>query len=109
MSQKDKINLKELCLFLSLVYVHAWLSAPITTDAPVNDLKPLKTLGKYKVQINQSDHFIEDFRKVNRWLFGILGQSSNREKEKYTSINMGSWKRRLDRTHNPTKFVEKSY
>jgi hypothetical protein len=48
MSQEEESNLKELCLFFSLVYVRAWLSAPIATDAPVNDLELLKTLHKYK-------------------------------------------------------------
>jgi hypothetical protein len=40
--------LKELCLFYALVYVPAWFSAPVAADAPVNDLKLLKTLEKYK-------------------------------------------------------------
>jgi hypothetical protein len=38
----------ELCLFFSRVYVCAWLSAPNSADAPVNDLKLMETLVKYE-------------------------------------------------------------
>jgi hypothetical protein len=48
MDPEEEEALKELCLFFALVYVPAWLAAPIAADAPVNDLYLIKTLTKYK-------------------------------------------------------------
>jgi hypothetical protein len=48
LTEKEENDLKELCLFYSLVYVKTWVSCPIPVDAPLNDLNFYKELIKYK-------------------------------------------------------------
>lgn len=38
----------EFGLFASLVYIEAWIKAPVTTDAPVNDLQLYRSLQLYR-------------------------------------------------------------
>jgi hypothetical protein len=50
-SEGMKRNLKELCLFNSLIYVKAWISCPVASDARKNDLILMKQLIQYKKSI----------------------------------------------------------
>lgn len=45
--------LERMAKFLALVYVPAWLSAPLTTDAPYNDASLLNQLQAYKLVDDQ--------------------------------------------------------
>jgi hypothetical protein len=44
----EEANLKELCMFFALIYVQSWLEAPISVDAPFNDLVLIEKLEKYR-------------------------------------------------------------
>lgn len=48
MEQKEKEALMELSVFIILIYVKAWILAPIAPSAPNNDLKLLSKLSGYK-------------------------------------------------------------
>jgi hypothetical protein len=62
--RKDEKKLKRLCLFYALVYVKAWFSAPIPSDAPINDLKLYKQLLNYKnIDTTIADTALEKLRK----------------------------------------------
>jgi hypothetical protein len=47
LTAKETHNVKELALFVSLVYVRFWHEAPLPVKAPLNDLLLLDELGKY--------------------------------------------------------------
>jgi len=47
LTAKEKRNVKELALFVSLVYVRFWHEAPLPIRAPLNDLLLLEELRKY--------------------------------------------------------------
>jgi hypothetical protein len=49
LKKDEENNLKELCLFFSLIYVKKWLEAPDTLDAPFNDLNFIEQLENYRV------------------------------------------------------------
>jgi len=48
LTAKEEKNIKELCLFCVLVYIKAWLTAPLTNEAPRNDLELMNALLAYK-------------------------------------------------------------
>ena len=39
--------LRRICLFITTVYACFWFSAPLTTEAPINDLLLLKVIENY--------------------------------------------------------------
>lgn len=43
-----EVQLREFCLFASLIYVKAWIECPLTADAAFNDLQLFKNISKYK-------------------------------------------------------------
>jgi hypothetical protein len=49
LTTKEMKSLGEFCLFASHIYVKAWISCPVTCDAPVNDLQLFKQLKQYAV------------------------------------------------------------
>lgn len=52
LTPKEAKNLTEFCLFASHIYVTAWISCPVTRDAPVNDLLMFRQISQYAA-INQ--------------------------------------------------------
>lgn len=52
LTTSEEKNLKEFCLFSALIYVKAWISCPIPSDAPVNDLAFYRRLHEY-AEINE--------------------------------------------------------
>jgi hypothetical protein len=40
-------NLKEFCLFAAFVYAPSWISCPVASDAPINDLQLLRKIKQY--------------------------------------------------------------
>jgi hypothetical protein len=48
LSLEAEINMKEICIFFSLVYVKYWLQSPSSCEAPVNDLKFYRELCSYR-------------------------------------------------------------
>ena len=48
MSAKEKTAIREICVFIVLVYVQAWFTAPCPISAPNHDLMFLKKLRDYK-------------------------------------------------------------
>lgn len=42
-----EVQIREFCLFSSLIYVKAWIECPITTDAAINDLQLFKNILQY--------------------------------------------------------------
>ena len=46
-------KLREMAQFLLLLYVPAWLRAPVAADAPLNDLSLCKNMLQYR-QVNQN-------------------------------------------------------
>jgi hypothetical protein len=56
-------QLRELCLFYSIIYVKAWLSAPKTSDAPINDLSLYNQLLEYRnINLDIANAAIEKLR-----------------------------------------------
>lgn len=53
LTAKELRNLTEFCLFVSHVYVRAWISCPLACDAPVNDLALYRNIKLY-ADINKS-------------------------------------------------------
>lgn len=53
MTTKELKNLTEFCLFVSHVYVKAWISCPLASDAPVNDLQLYKNIKQY-AEVNKA-------------------------------------------------------
>jgi hypothetical protein len=53
LTAKELKNLTELCLFLSHVYVKAWISCPLACDAPLNDLLLYKHIKQY-AEVNKA-------------------------------------------------------
>jgi hypothetical protein len=49
LTPKEAKNLTEFCLFASHIYVAAWISCPVTRDAPVNDLLLFRQISQYAV------------------------------------------------------------
>lgn len=47
MLKKEEENLTQFCLFTSIIYVKFWITCPIASDAPVNDLELFKQIKKY--------------------------------------------------------------
>jgi len=47
LSGKEKVNVKELALFVSLVYVRFWHEATLPIKAPLNDIQLIENLDKY--------------------------------------------------------------
>jgi hypothetical protein len=47
LTAQEKKNVKELALFVSLIYIRFWHEAPRPVKAPLNDLLLLEQLGKY--------------------------------------------------------------
>ena len=52
LTAKELKNLTEFCLFVSHVYVKAWIACPLACDAPVNDLQLFKHIKQY-VEVNK--------------------------------------------------------
>jgi hypothetical protein len=62
LSTEVEHSLKELCIFYALIYVHSWITAPLTADAPVNDLFFFKNLLNFKaINAKISETAIEKF------------------------------------------------
>jgi len=53
MTTKELKNLTEFCLFVCHVYVKAWISCPLASDAPVNDLQLYKNIKQY-AEVNKA-------------------------------------------------------
>jgi hypothetical protein len=63
-------KIEELCLFYALVYVPAWIRAPVTSDAPVNDLVLIKQLHEYRSLNNElAEAALEKFQG-HLWYLG---------------------------------------
>lgn len=63
-------QLREFCLFASLIYVKAWIECPISVDAAVNDLQLFKNLFEYsKLNKKVSDSAINKFDN-HMWYLG---------------------------------------
>ena len=52
LTAKELKSLTEFCLFVSHVYVKAWIACPLACDAPVNDLQLFKHIKQY-VEVNK--------------------------------------------------------
>ena len=49
---KEQNNLCEFCIFAAHIYVPAWISCPIASDAPANDLMIFTRIKQYS-EINK--------------------------------------------------------
>ena len=49
MSKQEMGFLRRICLFVTTIYVCFWFSAPLTTDAPINDLYLLQEIEDYSL------------------------------------------------------------
>lgn len=47
MSKHEINSLQRICLFVTTTYAGFWFAAPVTTDAPINDLKMLQLIEQY--------------------------------------------------------------
>lgn len=48
LTSAEETSIHEFCLFASTIYVKAWQSCPIPSDAAVNDLEMLSSIGVYQ-------------------------------------------------------------
>jgi len=71
LTTKQKHSVKELALFVSLIYVQFWHEAPLGRRASLNDMQLLESLTNYPnrtIAKAARDTFLVFFR-VSRWPF----------------------------------------
>jgi hypothetical protein len=74
LTAKEKHGVKELALFVSLVYVRFWHEAPLPIRAPLNDLLLLEELNKYpnrRVAMAASTSFSRHLWYASEMLVGL--------------------------------------
>jgi len=47
---REKKGLRDVCIFITRVYIEAWFTAPLAISAPSNDLKLIQALADYKTE-----------------------------------------------------------
>lgn len=70
LTTKELNNLEQFCLFASIIYVKAWLSSPIPSDAAINDLNFFKNIKHY-IKVNEKiSKMAEKKFKNHLWYLG---------------------------------------
>ena len=80
LTTKQKHSVKELALFVSLIYVQFWHEAPLGRRASLNDMQLLESLTNYPnrtIAKAARDTFLVFFR-VSRWPFFLWWQNCSR-------------------------------
>lgn len=67
LTKHEKQSLRRVCLFTATIYIKAWLSAPISEDAPVNDLVMLQRLEEYAETDSSTAHIALQKLKNHLW------------------------------------------
>lgn len=70
LTTKEQRSLTDFCLFASLVYVKAWLSCPIASDAPINDLLLFKQIQQYSTVNKAVSECVMHKFKRHLWYLG---------------------------------------
>lgn len=63
-------KLKKICLFITLIYCKAWIMAPLTCEAAVNDLRLLKDLKEFKKFDDQCYSNVSEKLMKHSWYLG---------------------------------------